>query len=71
MTFPADYHAESPEGQGRQDFASSCNKVETVLPELTEEFVKRFGIESGSVEELKAEVRKNMERELARALKTP
>ena len=41
-----------------------------MLPELTEEFVKRFGIESGSVEELKAEVRKNMERELAQALKT-
>ena len=69
VTFPADYHAEALKGKAAK-FASKLNKVEEqVLPELTEEFVKRFGIESGSVEELKAEVRKNMERELAQALK--
>lgn len=69
VTFPADYHAENLKGKAAK-FASKLNKVEEqILPELTEEFVKRFGIESGSVEELKAEVRKNMERELAQALK--
>lgn len=69
VTFPADYHAEALKGKAAK-FASKLHKVEEqVLPELTEEFVKRFGIESGSVEELKAEVRKNMERELAQALK--
>ncbi|MFM5487407.1 trigger factor [Aeromonas veronii] len=69
VTFPADYHAENLKGKEAK-FASKLIKVEEqILPELTEEFVKRFGIESGSVEELKAEVRKNMERELAQALK--
>ncbi|WP_111875146.1 trigger factor [Aeromonas bivalvium] len=69
VTFPADYHAENLKGKAAK-FASKLNKVEVqVLPELTEEFVKRFGIESGNVEDLKAEVRKNMERELAQALK--
>ncbi|ENY71726.1 trigger factor [Aeromonas diversa] len=69
VTFPADYHAENLKGKAAK-FASKLNKVEEqILPELTEEFVKRFGIESGAVEELKAEVRKNMERELSQALK--
>ena len=37
---------------------------ERELPEMTEEFIKRFGIGDGSLEGLKAEIRKNMEREL-------
>jgi trigger factor len=69
VTFPADYHAENLKGKAAK-FASKLSKVEEqILPELTEEFVKRFGIESGVLDELKAEVRKNMERELAQALK--
>lgn len=69
VTFPEDYHAENLKGKAAK-FASKLHKVEEqILPELSEEFVKRFGIESGNVEELKAEVRKNMERELAQALK--
>ena len=69
VTFPEEYHAENLKGKAAK-FVINLKKVEErELPELTEEFVKRFGIESGSVEELKAEVRKNMERELAQALK--
>ncbi|KUE79179.1 trigger factor [Aeromonas schubertii] len=69
VTFPADYHAENLKGKAAK-FASKLHKVEEqILPELSEEFVKRFGIESGAVEELKGEVRKNMERELSQALK--
>lgn len=43
---------------------------ERELPELTEEFIKRFGIADGSVDGLRAEVRKNMERELKNAIRT-
>ncbi|PJG60093.1 trigger factor [Aeromonas cavernicola] len=69
VTFPSDYHAENLKGKAAK-FASKLNKVEQqVLPEVNDEFVKRFGIDSGSFEELKTEVRKNMERELAQALK--
>ncbi|WP_409422949.1 trigger factor [Pseudaeromonas sp. ZJS20] len=69
VTFPEEYHAEHLKGKAAK-FAITLNKVEKQeLPELTEEFVKRFGIEDGAVDSLKAEVRKNMERELGQALK--
>ncbi|PSJ45747.1 trigger factor [Zobellella endophytica] len=69
VTFPEEYHAENLKGKPAQ-FAVAVTKVEAQqLPELTEEFVQRFGIADGSVDGLKAEVRKNMERELAQALK--
>lgn len=45
-------------------------KVEQrILPELTEEFIKQFGVPDGSMESLRAEVRKNMERELKTAVR--
>ena len=69
VTFPEDYHAENLKGKAAT-FAIKLHKVETQeLPELTEEFVAKFGVEDGSVEGLKAEVRKNMERELKQAVK--
>ena len=40
-----------------------------ILPAVDEEFAKLFGIEEGGVEALRAEVRKNMERELSQAVK--
>ena len=69
VTFPEDYHAENLKGKAAK-FAIKLNKVEQQdLPELTAEFVQRFGVEDGSVDSLRAEVRKNMERELSQALK--
>ncbi|MFD1009094.1 trigger factor [Oceanisphaera ostreae] len=69
VNFPEEYHAENLKGKPAQ-FAVSVTKVEAQeLPELTEEFVKRFGIADGAIDGLKAEVRKNMDRELAQALK--
>jgi trigger factor len=69
VTFPEEYHAENLKGKAAS-FAIKLHKVEAQeLPELTEEFVAKFGVEDGSVEGLKAEVRKNMERELKQAVK--
>ncbi|MEI8596234.1 trigger factor [Photobacterium sp. SP02] len=69
VTFPEDYHAENLKGKAAV-FAIKLHKVEAQeLPELNEEFVKKFGVEDGSVDGLKAEVRKNMERELKQAVK--
>lgn len=42
---------------------------ERELPELTADFIKRFGVEDGSLDGLRAEVRKNMERELKGAIR--
>ncbi|MDH5925281.1 trigger factor [Vibrio lentus] len=68
VNFPEDYHAENLKGKEAK-FAIKINKVEArELPELNEEFVSKFGAADG-VEGLKAEVRKNMERELKQAVK--
>ncbi|MBD1565100.1 trigger factor [Vibrio sp. SA48] len=69
VNFPEDYHAENLKGKAAK-FAIKINKVETrELPELSDEFVAKFGVVEGGVEALKAEVRKNMERELKQAVK--
>ena len=68
VNFPEDYHAENLKGKLAK-FSIKLNKVEArELPELNEEFVSKFGAADG-VEGLKAEVRKNMERELKQAVK--
>ena len=67
VTFPADYHSENLKGKAAK-FAITLKKVENiVLPELTEEFVKKFG-NAKSVEDLRAEIKKNMQRELNNAV---
>lgn len=64
VTFPQDYHAENLKGKAAK-FASTLKKVEELeLPELNNNTIKRFGISDGTLDGLKAEVRKNMEREL-------
>jgi trigger factor len=42
---------------------------ETVLPEIDSTFMEKFGVTDSSIDTLKAEVKKNMERELKQALK--
>lgn len=70
LTFPADYRAEELRGAD-VEFAISVNSVsEQVLPEINEEYYKRFGIDDGDHEKFIAEVRANMERELRNALKS-
>ncbi|RKS84745.1 trigger factor [Orbus hercynius] len=64
VTFPEDYHAENLKGKAAK-FVSTLKKVEELeLPELTSDVIKRFGIADGTLDGLKAEVRKNMQREL-------
>ncbi|RUO32204.1 trigger factor [Aliidiomarina sedimenti] len=68
VAFPDDYHAENLKGKKAQ-FAITVKKVEEQeLPELTDEFVAQFGITEGGVDALRAEVKKNMERELKSAV---
>lgn len=69
VNFPEEYHAENLKGKAAK-FAIKVSKVEArELPELNDEFVAKFGVVEGGVEALKAEVRKNMERELKQAIK--
>lgn len=65
LKFPKDYHAADLAGQ-KVEFAITVAEVaEQVLPEIDEELVKTYGIESGSVDELRKDIAANMERELA------
>lgn len=69
VKFPEDYHAETLKGKSAK-FDVILKKVEErELPELTEEFIKRFSASDSSLEGLRAEVRKNMERELKSAVR--
>ncbi len=69
VAFPDDYHAENLKGKTVQ-FKLNVKEVKgSVLPEVNEEFYKKFGVEDGSEESFRAEVKKNMERELAQKLK--
>ncbi len=69
VNFPEDYHAENLKGKAAK-FEIVLKKVEErELPEFTEEFIKRFGVEDGSKAGLRTEVRKNMERELKGAVR--
>ncbi|MFM2317455.1 MAG: hypothetical protein RLZZ215_76 [Pseudomonadota bacterium] len=69
VTFPEDYQAENLKGKTAQ-FKLTVHKVqEESLPEINEAFIKQFGIEDGNLDAFRAEVKKNMTRELDNALK--
>lgn len=64
LGFPADYHGKDVAGK-QADFMVTVKKIEAAhLPELNEQLVKSLGIEDGSVEALRADIRKNLEREV-------
>ena len=69
VTFPEDYHAENLKGKDAE-FDIVVHKTEgSVLPEINDEFAELFGVKDGGVEALRAEVTKNMTRELTQAVK--
>jgi trigger factor len=69
VTFPESYHAEELKGKDAK-FAVKVQSVSAqTLAELNEEFFSNFGMEEKTLDGFKAEVRKNMERELTNTLK--
>ncbi|WP_407304453.1 trigger factor [Acinetobacter sp.] len=70
VTFPEDYQAENLAGKAAQ-FKITVKLVEKPkLPEIDAEFLKIFGLtEEEGVEKLKADVRKNMDREVKNGLR--
>ncbi len=69
VTFPEDYHAENLKGK-EAEFDVTVHSVQTKeLPEVDEEFVKSLGIEEGTEEALRNEIKVNMEREVLNAVK--
>jgi trigger factor len=69
LTFPENYHVKDIASKA-VEFAVTAIKVsEPNLPELDAAFLKKLGVKSGSIDDLHAEIRKNLERELARLIK--
>lgn len=70
VKFPADYGAAELAGKDAE-FDLTVKSVEApVLPALNEDFARSFGVGDGSLESLRAEVRKSMEREAANAVRS-
>ena len=68
LTFPEDYANEELAGKDVK-FEVDVKVVEdTVLPEMDEEFFSKYGVDCKTEEDFKAEVVKNMERELENAI---
>ena len=64
VTFPENYQADNLAGK-ETEFDIKVHEVkESSVPELDEELVRSFGIEDGTVESLRADILKNMQREL-------
>ena len=68
VNFPENYGAKEVAGK-MAVFAVTLQQVEAQgLPALDDEFCASFGVESGGIEKLRAEVRENMQRELDQAI---
>ena len=70
VTFPEDYPAEVLKGRTATFDITVTTVEEARLPDVDAAFAEKFGIEDGSVEKLREDVRSNMERELNQALKS-
>ncbi len=69
VQFPDDYHASELVSKTAV-FAVKAHRVEAqALPEIDEEFCKAFGVDDGGIAKLREEVRENMQRELAEAVR--
>ena len=64
LAFPADYHGKDVAGK-TADFMVTLKKVEAAnLPDVNDALAKSLGIAQATVEGLRADVRKNLEREV-------
>jgi trigger factor len=64
LSFPADYHGKDVAGK-QADFLVTVKKIEAAhLPEVNEALAKSLGIADSTVEGLRSDIRKNLEREV-------
>lgn len=68
MTFPVDYHGKDVAGKTVTFEIKVKSIAEPVMPAIDADFAKQLGVEDGDIEKMRAEVRKNVEREVKRRL---
>ena len=68
MAFPDDYHGKDVAGK-TADFMVTVNKIETAhLPDVNGDFAQSLGIVDGTVDALRVDIKKNLEREVRHRL---
>ncbi len=68
VEFPDDYGAQHLAGKQAVFSVEVLGVSEPIMPEVDADFAKAFGVEEGSVETLRADIRSNMEREAIQAI---
>lgn len=68
VDFPADWRVAQLAGKTAQVTVKAADVAEAVLPEVDAEFIKSFGVKGGDVEQFRADIRTNLQRELKGAL---
>jgi trigger factor len=64
LAFPADYHGKDVAGK-QADFMVTVKKIESShLPEINEQLAKSLGIAEATIEGLRADIKRNLEREV-------
>ncbi len=70
LTFPENYHGKDVAGK-TAEFSVTVKKIEWAhLPEIDQEFAKTLGIKDGNVDQLREEIRTNLQREVKNRLMT-
>lgn len=70
VSFPEDYPEEKLKGKTAQFGLSVKTVSEPELPEVNEDFIKKFGVEDGTEKSFKAEIKSNMQREADQRVKS-
>lgn len=65
LNFPADYRAKELAGKTGEFTVTVHEVMEPKLPELDDALAQAFGIQEGGLEKLRADVQKNLEREVS------
>jgi trigger factor len=68
VTFPENWRVPQLAGKSAQVHMKVEQVSEPVLPEVDEAFIKSFGVKGGSLDQFRADIRTNLERELKGAL---
>ena len=69
VAFPADYHAENLKGKSAVFKITVKEVAKQVLPALDAEFIQSVGVELGTEEALRNEIKDNLQKEINRRLK--
>jgi trigger factor len=69
LAFPEDYHGKDVAGK-TAEFTITLNKLEWAhMPAIDEEFARSLGIEDGSIEKMREDIKTNLEREVTARVK--